>query len=225
MTKLYPIVLLPALMMRDRPTPDGQTFSLKGWDWRMPATVFALIAAGYAAYSSVGMLVFGFIGGYVQEEGLKTGARYFLLELAQQLPGMHQLPTTAFYLLCVIVFGSLTLWALNVAARQGIDRAAFLHPALALAFALMLLFSPHYAWYIVWLVPFFVLIPSLTILVYVTGFFYGYTTELADPGPKMFLLNKFLYAAVFAAVLIELALRRWPLHRRYLPQGETEPQS
>jgi hypothetical protein len=185
----------------------------------MPAVVFSIIAIGYAAYSSVGMMVFGFLGGYVKEEGIETGARYFLLELAQGLPGLHQLSTAVFYLLCIGVFGALTVWALKAAARQGSD-VAFLHPALALAAALMFLFSPHYAWYILWLVPFFTLTPSVTILVYVTGFFYGYTTELADPGPKMFLLNKYLYAAVFAAALIEIALRRWPIHRPYFVQAE-----
>ena len=218
LTKLYPIVLLPALMMRTEPSSRGREYSVKGWDWKMPVTALALILAGYAAYSSVGKLVFGFLGGYVEEEGLKTGARFFLLELAQQLPGLHQLPTMAFYVLCVLVFTGLTIWALKVAGRQGSDYG-FLHPALALAFALMLLFSPHYAWYILWLVPFFTLTPSFTVLIYVTGFFYGYTTELADPGPKMFLLNKCLYGAVLAAALIETVIRRWPIHRAYLVPG------
>jgi alpha-1,6-mannosyltransferase len=224
LTKLYPIVLLPALMLRKRPLAKGRSFSLKGWDWKMPATTFGLVLVGYAAYSSVGKMVFGFLGGYAEEEGLKTGARYFLLELAQQVPGLHHLPTAAFYLLCIVVFGGLTIWSLKVAAQQGSDRD-FLHPALALAFALMVLFSPHYAWYILWLVPFFTLTPSLAILVYVTGFFYGYTTELADPGPKMFLLNKYLYAAVLAAALIEIGLRRWPVYRAYLVQPGVQGES
>ena len=50
MTKLYPLVLLPALMMKR----DGGPSIFKGWDWRMPSVVLALIAVGYAAYSSVG---------------------------------------------------------------------------------------------------------------------------------------------------------------------------
>ena len=99
------------------------------------------------------MMVFGFLGGYAEEEGLKTGARYFLLELAQTVHGLHNLPTAAFYFLCVVVFSGLTLWSLKVAAKPA--GGGFLRPAMALAFALMLLFSPHYAWYIIWLVPFF----------------------------------------------------------------------
>jgi hypothetical protein len=228
MTKLYPLVLLPALMMRtSRPDPTSQSRDvghpdwwsiLRGWDWRMPAVVCALIAAGYAAYSSVGMMVFGFLGGYAEEEGLQSGARYFLLQLAQTVPGLHSLPTAVFYGLCVVVFGALTFWALRVAMEPG--GGGFLRPAFALAFALMLLFSPHYAWYIIWLVPFFTLVPNLTVLTYLLGFFYWYTTELAEPGPKMFLANKYLYAMVAGAAIIEIALRRWPFYRAYMIQPE-----
>jgi hypothetical protein len=49
--------------------------------------------------------------------------------------------------------------------------------------------------------------PNLPALVYIGGFFYGYTTDLADPGPKMFLLNEYLYAAVLIAVAVNLLLK------------------
>ena len=78
----------------------------------------------------------------------------------------------------------------------------------------MLLFSPHYAWYIVWLIPFFAAMPNLPTLVYLMGFFYLYTTAYAMPGPGTFFLNKVLYAATLAAFAIWIAMRRWPLHRR-----------
>jgi len=193
MTKLYPIILLPALYRRG--------------DWKMPATVAALIAGGYAAYSSVGMLVFGFLGGYAKEEGLETGVRYFLLDWAQHQPGLHNLPIAAFYALCVFIFGALIHWSWRTASQPASPRDAFLKPAFGLALALMLLFSPHYPWYIAWLIPFFCLMPNLPALVYIGGFFYGYTTALADPGPKMFLLNEYLYAAVLIAVAVNLLLK------------------
>jgi alpha-1,6-mannosyltransferase len=210
--KLYPLALFPALYRRG--------------DWKMPATLAAVIALGYAAYSSVGMLVFGFLGGYVKEEGMESGARYFLLVLTQQIPVLRNLPTAAFFIFAAIVFGAITLWAWkrdspavdnrNIANRDAVTRpecpkAAFLAPTFALAAALMFLFSPHYAWYIIWIVPFFALMPNLPILTYLMGFFYLYTTALANPGPKMYRLNKMLYAAVFVAFLIQLALQRWSL--------------
>jgi hypothetical protein len=199
--KLYPLILAPALYRRG--------------DFKMPATVAAIIAFSYAAYSSVGLLVFGFLGGYVKEEGIATGARYFLLELAQRIPGLHNLTITAYYIFCAAVLGAIMLWCWKAASQQG---SAFLRPAFALSAALMFLFSPHYAWYIIWLIPFFTLMPNLPILTYVLGFFYLYTTALAEPGPKMFLANEILYAAVLASVLLQLALNRWPIHRTLFVQ-------
>ena len=95
--------------------------------------------------------------------------------------------------------------------------ASFLPPAFALGLALMLLFSPHYAWYIAWLFPFFALMPSLPMATYLMCFFYGYTTYLADPGPKMFLLNERLYAVTLLAFLVFLALKAWrPFRENFL---------
>ncbi len=218
LTKLYPLVLLPALMLPRKPADgEGEPASsweiLKpaAWDWTMPATVLTMAVVGYSAYSSVGRLVFGFLTGYAQEEGLKSGARFFLLELAQHVPGFTHLPTGAFYVFAALVFAALTVWSLRVARAQ--DRAAFLTPAMGLAVALMLLFSPHYPWYIIWLLLFFTLRPSLALLTYLMGFFYLFTTELADPGPKMYLLNKYLYGAVLIACIIEAALRTGRMQR------------
>jgi alpha-1,6-mannosyltransferase len=218
--KLYPLVLLPAFYRRG--------------DFKMPATVAGVVALGYAGYSSVGLLVFGFLGGYVKEEGLATGARYFLLELTQQIPGLHSVSTAAYFGFCAAVFLGIIWWCWRVAGFDGSNGrlpfdfdgvAAFLPPAFALAAALMFLFSPHYAWYILWLVPFFTLIPNLPILTYVLGFFYLYTTALAEPGPKMFLANEILYASVLVAFIIQLALKRWPIHRSMfvLPAVTSEP--
>jgi hypothetical protein len=81
MMKFYPLVLLPALWWRGN-APTGSA-------WKMPAALAGVIAFGYACYASVGMRVFGFLGGYAKEEGLATGARYFLLDLAKRAPGLH----------------------------------------------------------------------------------------------------------------------------------------
>jgi alpha-1,6-mannosyltransferase len=217
LTKLYPIVLLPALWQRRGASGSEST---PGATWKMPATVVALIGLGYAAYSSVGLLVFGYLGGYVQEEGIATGTRYFLLEWAQLLPGFHALPIAAFYALCLAIFAALSFWAWRTSAQPA---PAFLAPTFALAFALMLLFSPHYAWYIVWLIPFFCLMPNLVVLTYLTAFFYLYTTALAEPGPRMFLANEILYSAIAIAAIIQLVLRRWPVHRLLLTPPAAPP--
>jgi alpha-1,6-mannosyltransferase len=161
---------------------------------------------------------------------MATGSRYFLLELAQRIPGLNSLTPTTYFIFCAAVFAAILWWCWKTANQQGSDTldhfghvgdASFLPPAFALAAALMFLFSPHYAWYIIWLVPFFTLMPNLPILTYLLGFFYLYTTALAEPGPKMFLANEILYAAVFAAFLMHLSLNRWPIHRTLFVQQNT----
>ncbi|AFL87993.1 Protein of unknown function (DUF2029) [Terriglobus roseus DSM 18391] len=196
MTKFYPLLLLPALWRRR--------------DWRMPLTVLGVIVASYLPYLSVGKRVFGFAGGYVQEEGISTGSRYFLLELAHHIPGLENLPAAAYYAFCVLCFVPLLWWCWHLSASA--DLAAFLRPAAALAFALMILFSPHYPWYVLWLVPFVVLRPSFTMGVYLCVIFYGFTTMWAEPGAKMYFLSKWMYGAVAIAAILQGIYEGW-LHR------------
>jgi hypothetical protein len=89
-----------------------------------------------------------------------------------------------------------------------------------LALALMLLFSPHYPWYIVWLTPLLALAPDIPVLAYLVGFFYLFTTALAEPGEKMFRLNERLYAVVAVAMAVGFVWRRWNL-RRYFDASES----
>ncbi len=214
MTKFYPIFLLPALLIPREPHTTSSKWAFlnpRNWDWKLPITTLAVIVLGYAAYSSVGLLVFGFLGGYAHEEGMTTGTRYFLLELAQHIPGLQNLPTAAFYIFCALIFAALKIWTYKhnfEAASQPGREAAFLTTAFAFAAALMFLFSPHYAWYIIWLIPFFTLQPNLPTLTYLMAFFYLFTTALADGTlSKMFIVNKILYGAVGIAVVVQLALR------------------
>ena len=225
LTKLYPLVLFPALYMRhpfNRRT--GRVES--GVEWRMPISMAVLIITGYVAYSSVGRLVFGFLGGYVEEEGMTSGKRYFLLDLIHHLPGLQTAPIAIFFGAAALIFAGISWWAWQTASPPAGETvhladslaqqlrphqaAAFLPPAFALAAALMLLFSPHYAWYVIWLVPFVTLLPVLPGFSYFVGFFYLYTTALAAPGPKMFLANEILYGILIATTCLQFAAARVP---------------
>ena len=200
LTKFYPLVLFPALYQRG--------------DWKMPATMAGLAAFFYAIYLSAGGMVFGFLGGYVKEEGMDTGTRFFLLDWAQHLPGLHSLGPAAYKVLAVAVFAALSLWAWHTCCKPDSPPPAFLPQTLAFATALMLLFSPHYPWYVAWLLPLLVLVPSLTVLTYLGGLFYLCTTALAvGYGPQQYHLNEILYAAVLIALIIELAARSVPRTR------------
>ena len=200
MTKFYPLVLLPALWRRG--------------DWKMPATLIAVCAAGYAIYASVGKLVFGFLGGYAEEEGLNSGTRYFLLDYSQSVSGLHSLTKANYLLFCVFVFGGVVLWAWKNASRESfganvkVKQPAFVRASMTFAMALMLLFSPHYAWYIAWLLPLFALDPNWVTLVYICAFFYGFTTRWAVPGPEMFVLDYWIYFAVGCAFGVEILWRQ-----------------
>lgn len=213
--KFYPLVLFPALFRRG--------------ECKMPATIAALGAFSYACYAGVGMRVFGFLGGYLQEEGMRSGTRYFLLELVQRIPGLHALPVAAYMVFVAGVFAAILLWCWKTASsfapgevRSSTWTAAFalpptanfLPPAMVLAFAMMLLFSPHYPWYIAWLVPFFVLMPNLPLLAYTCGLFYLCSTPLgAGTVESEFQLNCILYGGTLVAVLLDIAWRRWTMRR------------
>ncbi|WP_353069202.1 hypothetical protein RBB75_00520 [Tunturibacter empetritectus] len=211
--KFYPLILFPALFRRG--------------DYKMPAILAALGAFSYACYATVGMRVFGFLGGYIQEEGMRSGARYFLLELTQHIPGLHVLPVPAYMVFVACVFAAILVWCWKTASSLAPGEvrgslwtealnlpatANFLPPAMVLAFAMMLLFSPHYPWYVAWLVPFFTLMPSLPLLAYTSGLFYLCATQLgAGTAESEFLLNRILYTGVLVALGIDVVWRQWTM--------------
>jgi hypothetical protein len=226
MTKFYPLVLLPTLWMRR----EGKLA-----EWRLPAALTAVVVAGYAVYSSAGMKVFGFLGGYAKEEGIDSGTRFFALDFVRSMRGFDGVPQLAFFAFAAAVLGALSWWGWRWAALERFEAIApdisashsstmrtwmngaprFLRVGMMIAMAMMLLFSPHYPWYIVWLIPFFALVPNVTLMTYLMMFFYMFTTALADGSPsKMFVLNRILYGATAGACLLELTvLRRWSLRR------------
>jgi alpha-1,6-mannosyltransferase len=206
--KMYPLVLVPALWQRK--------------NLKMPLTIVGLTVLSYACYASVGRLVFGFLSGYVQEEGIKTGLRYFLLELIQHLPGLHHVSAFLYSLVSGVAFAVLAFWSWEAGNSESTQQrarfwpqifrlpesAAFLPGALFLAFGMMLAFSPHYPWYVAWLIPFGVLLPNLPIFTYALGLFYLSATALgAGTIESEYRLNCILYTAVLLAAVLELVAR------------------
>ena len=208
LTKIYPILLFPALYQRPK---DGR------FDWKMPGIMVAMALVSYSVYLSVGKHVFGFLGGYAKEEGMETGTRYFPLEYAQHLPGLHNLSNNAFLVFAAVVLLAIIAWTWRTACRPDSPPAAFLRPALVIAFTTMLLFSPHYPWYVAWLIPLVVLTPSITVFTYVCALFYLCTTRWATgSGAPQFYLNEILYSTTAIAAVIELTLFRFPFTRSRL---------
>jgi alpha-1,6-mannosyltransferase len=195
LVKLYPIVLFPALCRRSGLRKDG---------WKMPAAVAGLIAAGYACYASVGPHVLGFLPEYAREEGLESGSRYFLLTLARH--GLHweALPTTAFYVFAAMLLLGFALMAFFNNDNSGLTA---IRDCFVIATALMLLFSSHYPWYYLWLLPFLSVIPYVPMLYFSTACFYLYTTSLANPGPAMYYMFQWLYTTTALLALWCMGVR------------------
>ncbi len=208
MIKLFPLVLFPALYRRG--------------DWKMPAVIVGMAVGGYAAYSSVGWRVFGFLSGYAKEEGMNSGERYYLLNLLHTARGFRWVTVPMYEAVAALVFAGLAYWCWRTCAdpqRSGRETlltrafrlpasADFLIPCAIIALTLNLLFSPRYPWYGAWLVPFLALLPSVTLLTYICTLFYLCTTPLATgAGAPQFQMNSILYSYVLGAFVVEAGWR------------------
>ncbi len=120
-TKLYPGLLLPA-MMRRRP-------------WMVPITALATVALVYLPHVlAVGSAVVGYLPGYLREEGYDSGKR--LLLLGYVLP--HPIDT---------IVGAVILAAVSVWAWRRADPAAPEHAATIVVGTALLVATPSYGWY------------------------------------------------------------------------------
>ena len=228
--KLYPIALFPALYRRKPQPKSGPPQPKSGWvaqlsplrpglvlprisNWKMPVLTASLIAAGYACYASVGLRVLGFLPEYAKEEGLASGSRYFLLTLVRNTLHWQTLPTAAFY-----AFAALLLLGLAILAflKNETSSMTAMRHGFVLATVLTLLFSSHYPWYYLWLLPFLCVIPYVPILYFITACFYLYTTSLANPGPAMYYMFQWLYATTALLALWCMGVRRYPISARNL---------
>jgi hypothetical protein len=149
LVKFFPLLAAPSLYRR--------------WDWRMPAAFSTGIGLLYLPYIGVGSRVFGFLGGYVGEEGFADGSGVFLWSLAASLISF---PAGASKLYLPLVAATLFVMGLALFVRQ--NARADLFAVTVLLFAALVLLSPHYPWYFTWLVPFLCFYPFAAGL-YLTG--------------------------------------------------------
>ncbi len=139
LTKYFPLALTPAIYRR--------------WDWRMPAA-FAVTALGlYLPYLSAGRKVFGFLGGYAGEE-VGAGEGFYAAAILKQL-GLGTVALPVFLGLAALILAALA-WRTGFRADANKPDLA---GAFAIAVAVTVLFTPHYAWYFLWLVPFLCFFP------------------------------------------------------------------
>ena len=122
--KLYAVVALPALLWRDRVR-----------DLRLVLAFAATVVLAYLPFLGVGTRVLGYLPGYVEEEGLASGERFYLSPLA---PGV---PFSAVVVAAMAVL-ALVLW--RSAPARGADVPS---RVLLLLVALLVLATPAYPWY------------------------------------------------------------------------------
>ncbi|HEV7905302.1 MAG TPA: glycosyltransferase family 87 protein [Pyrinomonadaceae bacterium] len=180
LVKLFPLVLFPAFYRRR--------------SWRLPLAFCAVLVLGYLPYLSVGARrVVGYLPGYAEEEGLQSGARFFLLQLARALPGGAHVPPAAYVVFALLVLSALAAWC--VFAREA-GEGDYVRRAALLAVVFTVLLSPHYSWYFVWLVPFLCFVRGAhlaPLLALTAACFMLYGTWLGDAPAQMLRLNLCIY--------------------------------
>jgi alpha-1,6-mannosyltransferase len=144
LVKFFPAVLFPALYRR--------------WDWKMPLAAAATVLIAYLPFIAAGRAVLGFVPGYLQEEGLESGAGFFLWSaLGNVLPLEHVGPAP------YLALAAAALLALAIHSLYTADER-YLAAAMTLAVAATVLLSPHYPWYFAWIVPLICFTPRLSVL-------------------------------------------------------------
>jgi hypothetical protein len=179
--KFYPALLLPVFFVTAEGESSGQNSIVEerrnsskfrvralaklwsGSNLKMLGAFFATIAAVYLPYLGAGGNMFGFLDDYFKGEGFgDSGSRYFLLKLLREV---IPVPTLAFLIPAALLLLALAVKQMLVTKRDVADVA---RGAIALIGAYLLLTTPRYAWYYVWLVPFLCFAPRVSWL-YLSG--------------------------------------------------------
>jgi alpha-1,6-mannosyltransferase len=189
LVKFFPAIIFAALYRR--------------WDWKMPAAAATTIFIAYVPFLGAGRAVFGFLPGYLSEEGLQDGSGFFLWNLLRSTaPLIGHLSVVTYVALAAALLASLSIY---VVLKDNLD--PFISAATVLAAAAMVLVSPHYPWYFAWLVPFlcFKAYPSVIYLTVASLLLYFVPGGLDPKGARMA-----FEAAIYAPFA---ALAGWELWR------------
>ncbi len=186
LVKYFPVLVAPAAYRR--------------WDWRLPLAGLATVAVLYIPYLGAGRQIFGFLSGYSQEEGLSSGIGFYLFDLLKAL--VPALPIQAAVLYAPFAVIVLAVLCCLVLFRHG--PGADIGGAFLLVVAFTVLTSPHFPWYLAWLVPFLCFVPSWPVI-WLTG---SATLMYTAGWPPDFAAGSFFYLTFFALLACEVTVRR-----------------
>jgi alpha-1,6-mannosyltransferase len=207
LTKLFPVILAPALYRRWR------------WGWRMPAAIAGTVALGYLPYVLTYNLygALGFLPRYTTEEGLQSGDRFFLMTLlpARALGAVGLHPYGVFVGLGALAVAAAAAWALW---RRETDELSYLRRCLCLATIFVALLSSGVDWYATWLVPFLCFLPYSWLFWLTGSTMVLYLNWIHNEPRDIYLLNAAIYfpAAFLGGLMLA---RRWVAWRKALPAG------
>lgn len=175
------------------------------WDWRLPLVVAGTVVAAYLPYLSVGTGVFGFLTGYVEEEGLRSGKGFTVLWLLQELVALPPLATLIYVAVAAIVLAAL---ALAIGFRQNRSEPTSITCLSWLLVAFLFFASPHYPWYFLVLVPFLAFHPTATAWTMTLGSFLLYDIIGNDGLPSYTIRISIFTLATLAAIAHDLRGQR-----------------
>jgi len=177
------------------------------WNWRLPLVVALTAIVAYLPYLSVGRGVFGYLWGYLDEEGLASGRGIHVLWLLERFTGPMQRAGAIYAIFAAV---ALIAVAIAVAFRKDRSDRASITALGWLLVSFLILFSPHYPWYFLVLVPFLAIAPSATawVLTIACPLLYDSIPDAGWPAYDT-RIALFLQATVAA-----LAYDAWRLHRK-----------
>ncbi len=186
-------------------------------DFRLPAIVALTIVALYTPYLGVGSQVFGFLSGYVQEEGLSHGTGFRLVLLAESILGPITNGALIFAAFAAVVLASTALF---VGFRTDRSPAAMVAWSTVLLTIFLVLLTPHYPWYYLALLPGLTVYPtSLTLWLLSIGGMQTYQIDI-DALPHYDVRQITFHTLVLAAIAVDLG-RVWLAKAPSKPQPET----
>ena len=193
LVKFFPVAIGPAMYRR--------------WDWRLPLAGAATVGLLYLPYLGAGKKIFGFLGGYSDEEGLRDGSGLYPWVLLRHLVPVPQRLFALYMPAAALILAAVGLAVLFARRTRGAD----LGGAFLIVMTYTILTSPHFAWYFAWVIPFLCFVPSWPVL-YLTGS----STLLYILGwPPSFTGASVLYGPFFALLALEFVIRPFTKEKRH----------
>jgi hypothetical protein len=174
----------------------------------MPVLFAAALGLAYLPFLGVGWGVFGFLPGYMAEEGFNSGGGgFYLLSAAQAVLPLAGVPDIAYLAAASCLLAGLAICLV----RRGEGGPGDVFAAGLLAGAFVVLVSPHYPWYFAWLIIFACLVPGASLLWLTLASFLLYLVPVGSQLVRdrhRFLVETAIYVPFLALAALDLWRRR-----------------